>query len=213
MAAGGKGTGWYTVWLVVTLYVGLYIVFVGESWLLRLVETEQQMNAEFYSPQVAEAARDRATRWYTAVFVNTGIVEHSFAPFLPTEGEQRTRGMEDFGEPLFHWFEGRIRSWWTLVWSMFNRVSAAMLWLPILPFMIVPFAVDGWVEREIKKHTFEFSSPVQQRYAMMLIGIIPLLFLIFLALPVAMAPIVVPVMGLGVGVTLQRATANFMKRA
>src|SRR3546814_3241879 len=64
------------------------------------------------------------------------------------------------------YLERRIRAWWTLVWSAIVRMSSVLLWAPFSLFLVAPWVIDGFVLREIRKNTFDFSSPIQQRYAM-----------------------------------------------
>ena len=210
----GKSKGWFGVISVIGLYITIYVVFIAESHLLRITETEQRYNAEFYTPEVSAPAEERGTRWFEAMFVESGVMQHTFEPFIPTEGEvSRSRGMEDLGQPMFHWFEGRIRAWWTLVWSTFTRLSVTLLWLPFAPFIILPFIVDGWVLREIRKHGFDFSSAVIQRYSKQLLTIIPLGFIALVTLPLPMHPLATPIFLLAFGLVAQRAITHFMKRA
>lgn len=211
--AGKKKSPWFYFGLMAALYLLLYILFVGEDYLGRMVETEQRYNAEFYTPELATASNQRATRWFNGLFVDTGIMAHTFDPFIPTQDEvSRAKGLEDFGQPIFHWFERRIRAWWTLVWSAIVRMSSVLLWAPFSLFLVAPWVIDGFVLREIRKNTFDFSSPIQQRYAMRAITMVPLLFMVFLAMPIPMHPLVTPLSLMAIGFLLQRTIANFMKR-
>lgn len=212
--AGKSKHPWFWPIVALTGYMMLYVVFVDEVYLNRLVESEQRLNAQFYSPELATASSDRATRWFNAAFIDTGIMAHSFEPFVPTEAQiTRTKGLEDFGRPVFDWFDARIRAWWTLIWSAFTRVSSVLLWAPFALFLIAPWVVDGFVQREIRKHTFDYASPIQQRYAMRALTSLPLLFIVFLIAPIPLHPLATPILALAVGMLLQRAVKHFMKRA
>ena len=206
--------GWYKYAMIASLYVGLYMVFIGEQYLVKMIEVEKALNENFFSEDVAAKAESRGSRWFKASFVDTYIMAHSFEPFIPTEEEMRNaKGMEGFGKPIFDWFEGRMRAWWTLVWSAYVRLSTALLWAPYAIFMLTPWSVDGLVEREKAKYTFKFASPVKHRYALMALGILPLLFLILITAPIAMHPMVMPLLLLGAGFLMCQGLANFMKRA
>lgn len=212
--AKGQSSTWYKVFLLLTLYVGLFIVFIGESYLVKVIEVEGSMNRDFYSGQVAEKSSDRGSRWFTAVFVDTQIMAHTFEPFIPTEEEmQAAKGMEDFGRPVFQWWEGRLRAWWTLIWACFVRLSSVLLWAPYSLLFIVPWLVDGLVEREKGKHTFAYASPMRNRYAMMALAVMPLVFLIILTAPLPLHPLTTPILLILIGVMVYQLVANFMKRA
>lgn len=210
----GSSPTWYKWVMLIFAYGALYLIFIGEAYLIKTVEMESQMNRIFFSEEVAKKAEDRGTVWFTKAFIDTQIMAHTFEPFIPTEEEMaNAKGMEGFAQPVFDWFEGRIRAWWTMVWSTFTRLSTVLLWAPYAIFMIVPWVIDGWVQRERSKHTFEFSSPVKHRYAMMALMTLPLVFFAMLTAPLALNPLVTPAIIFGIGALLYSAVANFMKRA
>ena len=212
MAKSGRNP-WFMWSLLGLLYLVGYILLVGEGYLTRMVESEQRYNAQFYSPALAKASTQRATRWFNAAFVDTGIMAHTFDPFIPTQDEiTRSKGLEDFGQPLFHWFERRMRAWWTLLWAAFVRMSSVLLWTPFAPFLFVPWLVDGYTIREVRKHTFDYASPVAQSYAMRAIAIMPLLFVLLLLAPIPMHPLATPACFIMAGMLGQRAIGNYMKR-
>ena len=163
---------------------------------------------------VATSAQQRGDRWFTTSFVDNQIMAHSFAMFIPTEEEvARAKGTEALGASVFVWWEGRVRAWWTLVWSSYTRASSVMLWLPYAPLILIPWIVDGWVMRERRKHTFEFASPIKQRFALIAVVIMPFLFLLLLTAPIVMHPMVTPVALIASALLIHQAIANFMKRA
>jgi|GEM_PF-488526 hypothetical protein len=212
--AAGKSSSLFKILLILSTYLAVYLVVIGDGYLVRMIERENAMNAAFYSQPVADEAIDRANRWFTVAFVDSGVMAHTFEPFLPTEEEiARARHMEDFGQPIFEWFEGRMRAWWTLVWSAFTRFSSILIWGPVALLLFIPWVIDGWTQREVKKNTFDFASPVQQRFAMMAIGVLPIAFLVIVTAPVPMHPLVTPGAIIGAGILVQIAIANFMKRA
>lgn len=208
-----KSKGMFAAIAFIGFYITVYVVFIAENHLLRITETEQRYNAEFYTPEVSFPAEERGTRWFNAMFVDSGVMQHTFEPFIPTEEEvARSRGMEDLGQPLFHWFEGRIRAWWTLVWSTFTRLSVTLLWAPFAPFLVLPFFLDGWVLREIRKHGFDYSSAIIQRYSLRAVILIPAAFIALITLPLPMHPLATPLFLIGFGMAGQRAINHFMKR-
>lgn len=212
--AGNTSTTWYKFVLIGFLYIAAFMVFAGEEYLVRMVSVESAGNAEFYGEDDSEKAQVRATRWFTRLFVDTQIMSHSFEMFIPTEQERiNSEGMEDFGAPVFVWFEGRMRSWWTIVWSAFVRASTLLLWAPYLLLVVVPFAIDGWMLRERSKHKFVFASTLKHRYALMAIVALPLVALVLITMPVALHPLVPAGLVLALGVLVHSTFAHFMKRA
>jgi len=213
MASSNKPT-WFKWFAILCLYVTLYLVVAGEKYLIRTVQEEARLNQAFYSEDVAQLADERGTSWFKGLFIDNGIMAHSFDMVLPTEeAKAKSKGTEGLGDSLFAWVEGRIRAFWTIVWSTFTRLSTLLLWLPYLPLIMIPFLVDGLTQRERRKHTFEFSSPVKYGYAMIAIGFLPLVFLAVVTAPFVLHPIVAPLMLFSFGLIMRTAAENFMKRA
>lgn len=163
---------------------------------------------------MATQLESRGVGWYQTAVVDTEIVAHSFAMYLPTEAEKaRAAETAELGGYIFDWFEQRLRAWWTVVWIIFVRLSVVLVWAPYALIFVLPWLVDGWVEREKRKYTFEFSSPVKHRYTMMAIAAIPVVFVLGLTLPFPMNPILAPICLILFGYLSYLAAANFMKRA
>lgn len=212
--ASSRDFSWYRLAMWASLAITVYMVLIGEKYLLRMVEVETKMNQVFYSEEVAKNAEERGSYWFELAFVRTEIMKYSFDLFIPTEQQMRDASdMERASAPVFNWFEGRLRALWTLVWATFTRASSVLLWLPYSVLILTPWLVDGLVQRERSKHTFQFSSPVRHRYAMMGLVLMPVVFFVLLMAPIAMHPLVTPIILFGAGMMLQVAAANFMKRA
>jgi len=205
---------WYKIVVGTMLYVSIFMLVMKEEWLTRSMEIERQYNHDFYSGDFAQWAEDKATASYEVLWVKSEILPHSFDMFIPSQEEiDNQKFMKDLGEPAFNWVEGRLRAFWTLVWSTHIRFFSVALWAPFLPFLMLPWLIDGWVKREIRKFTFDFSSPIQQQYAMKLIGILPLIFIIALTMPFPMHPLTTPLIAICIGIAGQVAVGQFMKRA
>jgi hypothetical protein len=206
--------GWKTLSLLLTLYVVLYVVFVGEQWLQQSIQTERTYNRTFYTPALAEHAEQRAARWFTAAFVNTGVVQTSFEATVPTQADSlRSTGMEGFAGSLFGWWEGRLRAWWTVIYQSVVRFSTTLLWWPYALFLFVPWIIDGVVQRRIRKTSFAFSSPLNHLVSLYALHILAVGALVLFFLPLPLHPALWPVATLVAGLACAVALANFMKRA
>ncbi|MCD9046930.1 DUF4400 domain-containing protein [Luteimonas sp. MHLX1A] len=209
------GSNWYKVLMIAGAYLALYMALVGEAYLNRMVERESQINRQYFSDEAVTRSEVRATDWFNKVFVETEVMAHSFDMFIPSQAEiERSEGLDqDFGQPVFGWFERRLRSWWTLVWSTFTRASTMLIWAPIAPLFVVPWVIDGWTQRQRRKHTFEISSATRQHVAVLALTAVPLLLIVVITAPLVLHPMFAPAMLLLTGYLIYAAMANFMKRA
>lgn len=209
------GSTWYKVLLIIGVYVTAYMLLIGEGYLNRMVEREAALNRQYFTAQVVDRAEDRATRWFTRTFVDTGVMAHSFDMFIPTQEEiDRVENMDpEFGQPIFGWFERRVRAWWTLVWSSFTRASSLLIWAPLAPLFLLPWLVDGWTQRQRRKHTFELASATRQHISVLGLTAIPLTLFAVITSPIVLHPMFAPALLLVAGMLMYAAMSNFMKRA
>lgn len=203
-----------TVLIACAALAGLAIM-VSEDYINRALEREQQFNEGFYSTEISQAAQARAERWYTALFIDTGVVQTSFDTTLPTRDDtaRSPAVLRTFGGEIFRWWEGRLRSLWAIIWQVFLRVSHLLIWWPYAIILATPWVVDGWVSRKVNQHNFRLSSPIQNSAAVFVIEAVVFVGVAALLLPVAIHPMAVPAAIIAVAVAANRLLANFMKRA
>jgi hypothetical protein len=208
---GKRGFG--VVALIVLLHVVIYIVFVGQEWLMAGRAREAQMNATFYTPEVSASAEARGREWFTTLFVDTGVVGAMWSAMIPTEEDKRKPGMRDFAGSLFTWWETRLQTMWTVVYVALVRVAHLLLWWPYGLFVLAPFVLDGWVIRRIKQTDFSFASPLSHRMSLYLLQGIALGYFCAIFLPFALPPVLLPILILTTGWGLGKVFANFAKQA
>lgn len=204
---------WTVFSIVVLLHVVIYVGFVGDGWLQQGFASERSMNQRFFTPDVSISAEARATDWFTRAFVDTGVVGTLYNAWIPTPEDRQKVGMENFAGSLFTWWEGRLRTWWTVVHLALVRMSHLLLWWPYALFFILPWVVDGWVQRRIKKTNFGFASPLRHRLSLYLLQIIVVGYFIAIFLPFPMPPVAIPVLLLVTGIGLGKVFAEFAKQA
>lgn len=199
--------------LLIMLHVILVLGFIGESWVSGALARERTANAGFFGESQAAYAETRASHWFSSLLVDTGISSALFGAMLPTEQYNDAISSSNAFNPFFAWWEGRLRTWWTLLYQAFLRISTAMLWMPYALFVVVPFIVDGAVKRKIKQTDFRMASPLQHRLNVLAIKSVVLGYAVLLFLPIALKPIFLPLLILLTGVALGNAVGHFAKRA
>lgn len=213
MASSSNSRGWKFIALVILAHVLLLAIFVGEEWVQRSLAKERGMNRTFYTEPAARAAEERGAEWFTAAFVDTGIMEIAMAATMPTEADnRRSQGTVNLGAPVFDWWEGRLRTWWTLVFAAFLRTAHLLLWWPYAIFFIAPFLIDGLVQRQIAKTGFRFASPTGHWIGVAMVEIVLMAYFLMLFMPAPLPPIVVPTLFAATGAALYIAARNFAKR-
>lgn len=209
-----KDKGWFLLMLLVFVHLLLYTVIIPEGWLQRVLTSERVATYEFLGKGNAQYAEARAADLFTWAFVDTGIQAQSFRTFVPTPEQRANDGaMAEASSPgLFSWVEGRLRAFWTMVYGVTQRVSSGLLWWPFILITLVPFLVDAFVTRKIKKTSFALTSPHMQGLATRAIPLIIIGYFLLLFVPLSVSPIVVPALMVATSALSWVVVAHFVKR-
>lgn len=183
---------WKKVALLGLIYVIAFLVLARESWLVGQMQHEQEMARVAMGDDAADAVFARATTWFNHAFVDSGIEANSFRLLVPSDKERGLDPKRQVSEGLWTFVDERLRVLWTLVYQAFQRVSMALVWIPIGGLMVFAFGADGLVARKVKQTNFDYTSPVRHRYSVFAIDAAVAIFLIGLFAPFAITPIVLP---------------------
>lgn len=210
----GKDRSWVTIVLLGAVLLAIAFIFLGESWVMNVIEKERRYNYAFYSNESAALIEERATRWYQKAFVDTNIIGESFNQFSRSKENLAVEGPFDgTGMALYSWYESRARAFWALIFQAFLRVSQLYVWLPLAMVIAIPWIIDGLVSRKVRQHTYKQSSHLEHHYALMGMSIISLGMLAMIITPIAFPPVLIPILTLVFCLFLHRGLANYVKRA
>lgn len=209
-----KDRAWFIFMLLVFVHLLLYTLIIPEGWLQRVLTSERTATYQFLGPDNARYAEDRAKDMFTWAFVETGIQSQSFRTFVPTPDQlARDGAMAEASSPgVFSWVEGRLRAFWTMVYGVTQRVSSGLLWWPFILITLVPFLVDAFVSRKIKKTSFALTSPHMQGLATRAIPLILIGYFLLLFVPLTVSPVVVPSIMVATSGLMWVVVAHFVKR-
>lgn len=209
-----KDKGWFLFMLLVFAHLLLYTLIVPEGWLQRVLTSERNATYQFLGEANGRYAEARAADLFTTAFVDTGIQSQSFRTFVPTPEQRANDGaMAEASSPgLFTWVEGRLRAFWTMVYGVTQRVSSGLLWWPFILITLVPFLVDAFVSRKIKKTSFALTSPHMQGLATRAIPLIVIGYFLLLFVPITVSPVIVPLLMVATSALMWVVVAHFVKR-
>src|SRR5690606_33785450 len=116
------------------------------------------------------------------------------------------------GEYVFPFMEDRIEALQRVVFHVMIRVGLLVTWVPFMLILLIPAVIDGYNTWQIKKLTFEYSSPVLHRYSIK--GIFALIIGMFclMILPFALNPMIIPTSFIFLCLFVGLAVSNLQKR-
>lgn len=185
----------FFVWLALFLsqIVLLISLFVGEI-LDSAINSEVSMMDAVYGQEKTTDYLDIANNITTKYVIDTGALEFTRKLFLPKAYINNDYEVD---------FEGRYDFFWekvdeaidnlvkTINFSLI-RVVSMLAWLPLFILLLTGALVSGYLQREIKKEGFEYSSPLRHGIAKKVLFSLPITLYIVLVLPIGVHPLLFP---------------------
>jgi hypothetical protein len=198
--------------LVVT-ETALVILIVSHDWIESRISRERALMGAVIGG-AAETELDLAAgRAFTRLFEDTGIRSALQRFALPTDEERANSvGLQDLGSPLFDWAATRLEVLWHGAYQALYRLIALGRALPCALLILVPSVVDGLMQRKVKQRNFGYASPVRFNTAIHCCALALYSIPIYLFLPLAITPTVIPAWTLATSLAVLLLTSNLQKR-
>lgn len=203
------------LWILL-IHAVLYMFAIPESWMRTLLARESAAVEATVGPDKAQYAIARSTDYFTKFFVDTGLQAETFFIFVPNRAvdpASATAELEQKADStIFPWVESRLRTVWTSIFLLFNRISVALLWVPLALLTFTPFLIDAFATRKIKSTSFQITSPHMQGIASRAIPLSIVLYVVALLMPVYISPLWVPFLLVLTSALSWVMVAHFVKR-
>ena len=92
------------------------------------------------------------------------------------------------------------------------RLYGLTPWVFLSAIIITASIISGYLQREVKKHGFEYSSPLKHGLAKRVIYLVPMLFVLFVIFPFAMPVMVAPIFVILISIAISFVVSNTIKR-
>lgn len=198
------------LWIIQALVVGTLI---SSDFIERAIREEREMMVTWLGASAADEMIAKADGRFIRWFKDSGAIDRSFHFFVPTEEERlNAKGMERLGEKIFPLAEQRLSVFWASVYQSVQRLSAFLMWMPYMLLIIVPAVVDGLLARKIKQVTFGYTSGTRYTAARHLLVFLAFAPMFYLATPISVHPVVVPLWAGLLAIALITLFSNVQKR-
>ena len=203
---------WMAIWVLVLELVVILILIPG-NWTDQAIIKETSYVEQSHGKETAEWAKKQAQTWFQSSIIDSGLYAATHHFMFPTEQERlNSAGLENFGEHIFIWAEGRLDALTAVIFHFYLRFAVVMLWAPYMLILLLPAVYDGVLTRKIKQTDFAYASPTLHRYSIRLLcGLVIGMFIAFF-MPVAMNPMLIPIILMMCCVFMGIAWGNFQKR-
>lgn len=179
--------------LILVLEAFLVAVALPKSVIQGQLQKELGWAASIYGIKESNGLVASTNDAYTKVFVTSGINDKVHDVFFPKAAPKTF--MERFAKsataPWFEWLSNRVGALKTMVYLSTYRVVSYYYWLPYFFAMGVPALFAGFMQWQIKKYNFDYSSPFFNHYGHMIVTWSPFVVLMSILTPVAIPPMLI----------------------
>lgn len=204
---------WVFIWLLVlVIEIAAVPVFFNTAHIEQNIR-EEYLKVSFWLQE------DHATEIYTeadgvfrAMFVKSGIAQATYAMVVPDQNN-RTNDREEIklARGVVEWFDDKLMTWWSMWLQAIERFVMFTHWLPFTFLCLFPAAVDGWMQRAVKKCNFGYASPVRYHAGMFLMIGLLFLPLLYSFLPFVVSPLFTPLWAIVTAFAVVVLTSNLQK--
>jgi hypothetical protein len=202
------------------IYCGLLVgetfvvaAVVSADWIEEQIWRERELVRSTIGEATESSLHETSTASVAALFDATGVREttHRLVA-LASVRRPHPVGLDDLGQPVVYWGASRLDVFWNVLYQSAYRLALLSHWLPYCITLLAPSAIDGLMQRKITQRTFGYASPVRYNTAVHLLSVALFVIPIYLFLPLAVTPVIVPLWAAAVALVILLVAANLQKR-
>ena len=203
----------WTVALLFVIELSIVLLLVPGDWTKKAIDKEADYVQRSLGERSVSWIHNMAANWYRSIILEPQVLETAKEFLVPTEQERaKSRGIENMGVPFFEWWDGRIAAFGVLTYQILARLALALMWIPYIIILLIPALHDGYMTWRIKRTNFDYASPVVHRYSSRGIAALTAGLVVLFFLPIAIDPIVVPLVMMAVAILMGLSLGNLQKR-
>ncbi|NGZ66610.1 DUF4400 domain-containing protein [Vibrio aestuarianus subsp. cardii] len=183
--------------------------FVEKNMMQELVYIESA-----YGKEEADYIVNSVVSKSNSLMYESGVVEQIRQVLLPKKYiEHGISDDEKFFDDGF-WFQvdSTIHNIVLNVQYALLRIYSMIPWVGLSVVIFSASIVSGYLSREIKKHGFEYSSPLRHGLSKKLIYSMPIIITIYLFIPIAIPVYITPIFSIIIATSLNMVVSNTIKR-
>lgn len=205
------------LWLAVILILSQVLIFISvisPEALERTINQELEMMVGVYgldsTQSIYNSSLNKSDEW----LYESGVIKAIRGQFLPPEYLENgfVTDTKVFNTDFWVVVDRSINNLALNVEFTLLRMYSFGQWVYLFGIMIIASVMSGFLFREIKKHGFEYSSPLRHGVSRKLIYIMPLIVYVMLVLPLAMHPFFYPLLISILCLTMAFFLSNTIKR-
>ncbi|MFA0393487.1 DUF4400 domain-containing protein [Vibrio sp. 10N.222.54.A1] len=210
-------SGTKPLWLAIILILSQVLIFISvisPEALEKTINQELEMMVGVYgldsTQNIYNSSLDKSDEW----LYESGAIKAIRGQFLPPEYLENgfVTDTKVFNTGFWTVVDRSINNLALNVEFTLLRIYSFGQWFYLFGVMIIASVMSGFLFREIKKHGFEYSSPLRHGVSRKLLYLMPLILYVMLVLPLAMHPFFYPLLISIMCMTIAFYISNTIKR-
>lgn len=167
-----------------------------------------------YGEEEADKIVDNTVSKSNSIMYDSGLIDNIRHMLLPKQYVET--GLSDdqkfFDNRFWFYVDSAIQNIVLNVQYALLRVYSVAPWVGLSVVIFLASIISGYLSREIKKHGFEYSSPLRHGMSRKVIYSMPVIFVVYIFTPVAIPIYIIPLFSIIIAFSLNIIVANTIKR-
>lgn len=205
--------------LTAILLCGMTLLTIATLFIPNMIEGSVNKEIDYLESLLGEndasVMHESASNMTNDFLYENGLIENVRGLLLPKsylEGTESAYGKTTIIDSLWQPLDQAIQAIALNVNLFLLRVLMFKVWLYALVVLLIASFLTGYLQREIKKHGFEYSSPMRHGLSRRMIYVMPVITFIYLIAPFAIPPVIVPFIMMIFCFAVMTLIANTIKR-
>lgn len=215
-STNGKSKPILFVAIIIFTQILFVLSLVAPSSLEKAINTELGYMSNAFGADSTQRIYNDSLQSTGAILYQSGFIEKTRKVLLPKDFLEKGQVNDDLHRNLntsfWNVIDDGIKNLALNVEFTMLRLYSAVLWIPLLVIMIFAGGVTGYLQRQIKKFGFDYSSPLRHGLARKGIYIAPTAVYLLLVIPIALPPYLTPIIFAIFAMAIAFFVSNTIKR-
>ncbi|ELA9367461.1 DUF4400 domain-containing protein [Vibrio parahaemolyticus] len=204
-------------WILAIVFAS-QILFVMTLLSPEFVEKNMMQELEYIESAYGELEADRIVNSVVSksnsLMYESGFVDNIREVLLPKKYIEM--GVSDdtkfFDDEFWFHVDSTIHNIVLNVQYALLRIYSMGPWVGLSMIVFIASMISGYLSREIKKHGFQYSSPLRHGVSKKIIYSMPVVIMVYLFIPLAIPVYIIPVFSMIIAISINMVVANTIKR-
>ncbi|GMQ49678.1 DUF4400 domain-containing protein [Vibrio sp. 10N] len=202
---------WFLM-IIIATQIAVVASLSSRELIVESFETEIGYMQDIYGEAATDDIVGRSLSFSQTVYINSGALELTKSVLLPVDYLDGTLAKSDALYSLWQVVDDIAGNIYIAIAYTTMRVLSFAHWLPLVALLGIPAVLTGYLQREIKKESFEYSSPLRFGLSQKMLYMLPIIVYSVFVFPFSISPLVMVVLVVVFSACVSVLISNAIKR-